>query len=365
MALSREEAIAHSIQHSLLERNEKPGLLGKIPAAFNTTTLTFDCISPDLFRSLRQVWQVSEKSYAGSFTADDSLVAMGDIGFSGSTFFHTKDGKYLVKSVPRQFEHSFFKDDLLEKYVDYMFNNATSLLIRITDFLEHSQHSLGSVIGTAPSHHLVMENIMFGKEEGEKSGKWKNWDLKPMSYFFPERDIAGGALTNDETKEKLADEFKDKLVLTLDQAEDFKAQLAKDTKLLSDCDAVDYSLFLVRIPLVSIKANASSDGNGTDGNLTIQQPDGLSPPHAGPFIPPSPPSWRTGIPSSDGKYAYRAAILDFFWSKHKVYAKAMTGLISAYNVVDKQGHMSITTTAPEYRERFLKMCWDMIEVREG
>lgn len=186
-----------------------------------------------------------------------------------------------------------------------------------------------------------------------------------FSYFFPERDIAGGALTSDETKEKLADEFDDKLVLTLDQAEDFKAQLAKDTRLLSDCNAVDYSLFLVRIPLVDSKANASSGGDGHDSDVTTHQPDGVSPPDAGPFTPPSPPSWRTGIASSDGKYAYRAAILDFFWSKHKVYAKAMTGLISAYNVVDKQGHMSITTTAPEYRERFSKMCEDMIEVRNG
>ena len=151
-------------------------------------------------------------------------------------------------------------------------------------------------------------------------------------------------------------------MLSLDQAEDFKAQLAKDTEFLSDCNAVDYSLFLVRIPLVSDKMQASSQSTERDSKK--HQPDGIEPPASGPFTPPSPPSWRTGIKSADSKYAYRAAILDFFWSKHKVYAKAMTGLISAYNVVDKQGHMSITTTAPEYRERFLKMCGEMIEVRD-
>jgi len=118
----------------------------------------------------------------------------------------------------------------------------------------------------------------------------------------------------------------------------------------------------VRIPVIPDETSDSSKSE--DGKSDTHQPDGIAPPDSGPFTPPSPPSWRTGIPSSDGKYAYRAAVLDFFWSKHKVYAKAMTGLISVYNIVGKQGHMSITTTAPEYRERFQKMCAELIEVRD-
>jgi len=42
----------------------------------------------------------------------------------------------------------------------------------------------------------------------------------------------------------------------------------------------------------------------------------------------------------------------------------MTGLIMAYNVVDTQGPMSVTTTSAEYRERFLTMCRDIIEIKE-
>jgi hypothetical protein len=48
-----------------------------------------------------------------------------------------------------------------------------------------------------------------------------------------------------------------------------------------------------------------------------------------------------------------------------VRAKAMTGLIKSYNVVDRQGPMSITTTSTEYRERFLSMCLDLVEVEGG
>jgi len=156
------------------------------------------------------------------------------MGYSGSTFFHTHDGAYLIKSIPRHFEHSFFRDDMLLPYADHMQANLTSLLVRITDFLQCVQQSLGSIFGFAPSHHIVMENITYGINEDRRRNKdgesmWQNWDLKPMSYFYPERDIAGGALTSEATKSKLADDFKEKIILDLDSAEAFKAQLEKDT----------------------------------------------------------------------------------------------------------------------------------------
>ena len=162
--------------------------------------------------------------------------------------------------------------------------------------------------------------------------------------------MAGGALTSEETKDKLADDFSGKLVLSLDDAEDLKGNLQKDTAFLAKCNAVDYSLFLVRIPL-----NPEDPQTKTDGSPEVP----LEPP----IVPPGPPTWRTGVKSADGKYIYRACVLDFFWAKHKVHAMAMTGLISTYNLVGGHGPMSVTTTSEEYRERFLKMCEEMIEVK--
>jgi hypothetical protein len=242
---------------------------------------------------------------------------------------------------------------MLLPYAEYMQETPASLLVRITDFLECIQHSIGSMFGLAPSHHIVMENILYGQDLDKRSdntegGKWESWDLKPMSYFYPERDVAGGALSSEATKSKLADDFNEKIILTLDDAESFKAQLEKDTALLQKCNAVDYSLFLVRIPHQAASETVSSKP---------------IPPAQPPFAPPEPPSWRTGVRSADGEYLYRASILDFFWAKHKVHAKAMTGLIKSYNVIDRQGPMSVTTTADEYRQRFLKMCSEIVEVR--
>ena len=239
-----------------------------------------------------------------------------------------------------------------------MMANPASLLIRITDFLECVHHSIGSLFGLAPTHQLVMENILYGQSEGSsEESQWESWDLKPMSYFYPERDVAGGVLASEATKSKLADDFNDTIVLDRDQAEDFKAQLEKDTGLLRDCNAVDYSLFLVRIPASAAPTSESQPrlSSGVESGQAI-------PPEQPPFAPPEPPNWRTGVKGADGKFVYRVAVLDFFWAKHTAHAKAMTGLIKSYNLFDRQGPMSVTTTAEEYRERFLKMCAEIIEV---
>jgi hypothetical protein len=245
-----------------------------------------------------------------------------------------------------------------------MKENPGSLLIRITDFLECVHHSIGSMFGLAPTHQVVMENILYGQDEGScdsqsEESQWESWDLKPMSYFYPERDVAGGVLSSEATKRKLADDFNESMVLDRDQAEDLKAQLEKDTGFLRDCNAVDYSLFFVRIPA---SAAPTSDSQPTLSSDTESgQP---VPPAQPPFAPPEPPSWRTGVKGADGRFVYRAAVLDFFWAKHTVHAKAMTGLIKSYNLFDRQGPMSVTTTAEEYRKRFLKMCAEIIEVKE-
>ncbi|KAL7619472.1 hypothetical protein AAE478_010011 [Parahypoxylon ruwenzoriense] len=373
MTSRREITIGRSIVYAILNAREdgtparRPSLLARALRLFYIYWLTFRLVRRDLFKSLRGIWQIKEDDYRASFDARKlsrsekgrrALLPLSDMGYSGSTFFRTSDNAYLVKSIPRHFEHDFFKNDLLIPYADHMRANRSSLLVRITDFLESSHKSIGVMLGLTPSHHIVMENIACRKGQGAQEGskpKWESWDLKPTSYFFPERDVAGGALATEATKSKLADEFNDKIRLSEAQAEVFKQQLENDTLLLANCNAVDYSLFLVRISAADAAEAESQSGQTSSEPMSPTQP---------PFKPPNPPSWRTGIISSDGKEVYRAAILDFFWAKHTVHAKAMTGLVRGYNLlVDEQGPMSITTNSNEYRDRFLKMCLEIVEVQ--
>lgn len=281
------------------------------------------------------------------------------------SFFSTADQKYLVKSVPRHHEHTFFRNDLLDIYASYMGAHPHTLVIRICDFLASSGLAIGHQLGTAPNHHIVMENIMYGQEEAKRAGapKWENWDLKPTSYFYPERDIADGRLTSEATKDQLHDEFNDKVILTADQAKELWRNLEEDTRMLAHYNAVDYSLFLVRINAQDTDHAISNDHPSSSNSAAEDVVDAL--PRDPPAVPPDPPSWRTGIPSADGKYVYRAAILDFFWAKHKVQPRVMTFLVNTYNkLIHHHGPMSITTTPDEYRERFLKLCHDIVEVRE-
>lgn len=280
------------------------------------------------------------------------------------TFFSTKDQKFLVKSVPRHHEYTFFRNDLLDAYAAHMAAHPKSLLVRICDFLASSGMAVGHQLGLAPSHHIVMENVLYGKEEAKRKGQraWETWDLKPMSYFYPERDIADGRLASEATKDQLSDEFRDKIILSKENADEFRRILDADTRLLTHYNAVDYSLFLVRIepdaPAEQVSGTPSSPPAAREREDLV--------PQAPPAVPPGPPSWRTGVPSADGKYLYRIAILDFFWAKHKVQPRVMTFLVNTYNtLIHRHGPMSITTTPEEYRERFLAYVQDMIEVRDN
>ncbi|KAH8902437.1 SAICAR synthase-like protein [Coniochaeta sp. PMI_546] len=372
--MGRQEAIARSIVLALINgtqrrsRNALAWILAFFSAFFSLYQLHFEKVRPTDFANLRRNhWDVTDDAYLDSFCPEgeekpgESLKAIGDMGFSGSTFYATADQKYLIKSVPRHSEHSFFRDDLLTPYVQHMAAQPRSLLVRISDFLASPRLSLGKILRLAPSHHIVMENIMYGQKEAKARGDvdWEQWDLKPTSYFYPERDIADGRLTSEATKSQLADEFPDKIVLSKAQADQLFSSLEEDTALLAKYNAVDYSLFLVRIKTESGEAErvADPDQQSSTGQSVIPQDP--------PAVPPQPPSWRTGVPSSDGKHVYRAAVLDFFWAKHKLQPMFMTFLINAWNLlIHRHGPMSITTTPEEYRQRFLRMCREYVEVKD-
>ncbi|OCK85441.1 SAICAR synthase-like protein [Lepidopterella palustris CBS 459.81] len=332
--------------------NKPPSLLACILAFFSTFQLTLSRYKAALFKKLRNdVWKIDEDEYKESFRSgkrkngSGGLISKGDLGYSGSTFFATRNGKYLIKSLSRRFEQSFFRDRLLDPYTAHMSTYPTSLLVRITDLLCTPSPALGTLLGTTPSHHIVMENILSGQLSRPKpeQKKWETYDLKPNDYFYPERDVAGGVLVPESVKERLIDKFEDKVRVGIDEKEDLVSMLVQDTKILQEANALDYSLFLVRYPY-------SPEGE------PVPQPPGLASP------------WRSGIVSRDKKWVYRAVLIDFFWVKDALQAKALTGLVDSWNFFQRgkgDGPMSITTTASEYRKRFLWMVEEIVEGRDS
>ncbi|KAI1357441.1 SAICAR synthase-like protein [Xylaria arbuscula] len=331
----------------------EPALLVRILAFFSVFQLTLTRYRHLVFEKLRnEAWQIDEEEYTESFRSPSKgkrtdLKSVGDLGYSGSTFFTTPNDKFLVKSLPRHFEQSFFRKRLLDPYVEHMQFNRDSLLVRITDLLYCPTSTLGALLGVTPSHHIVMENILYGKStySQDQQKRWETFDLKPSEYFFPERDIAGGRLAPENVKDRLIDEFDDKIRVTIDQKEELVAQLVRDSALLREHNAVDYSLFLVRYP---------ADLNSAEDKVPC-------PPGRG-------SAWRTGVVSRDGQWVYRVIVLDFFWSKDALQAHAFTGLVNLYNTLTfgrDHGPMTITTSSDDYRQRFLGMVEKMVEAADS
>jgi hypothetical protein len=337
---------AARISTAILEAISSPGSSGR-PSWYGYLAAFFSFFSLPLaryragdFSALRQhVWHLDEHGYVEAFLPAADLVPVGDLGYSGSTFFTTPNAKYLIKSLPRRFEHQFFTHDLFGPYVAHMRARPGSLLVGIVDMVYTPLPTLGGIIGTAPTHHIVMENVLYGKEHDPAGpAAWETYDLKPADYFFPERDILDGRLAPESVKDRLVDEFKGKVRITTGQREELLSILELDTKVLEENNAVDYSFFLVRYP-----GPSSQEGRRDVPCLAGGHGD----------------AWRRGVDDVDGKWTYRAVVLDFFWAKHKFRAKAMTGLVSAWDAVTGHGPMSITAEPAEYRRRFMKMVGDL------
>ncbi|KAL2757338.1 hypothetical protein ACRALDRAFT_2025155 [Sodiomyces alcalophilus JCM 7366] len=361
--------------HQNISRSRR--LLKLIAAFFSLFKLLLTRYRRPEFGSLRRdVWCLDEREYFESFQQkdpDDSargqggasqqeqrsqrgkgkgkqtarLEPIGDLGYSGSTFFTTPNGKYLIKSLPRRFEYKFFTRDLLDPYVNHMRAHPHSLLVRITDVVHAPHPTLGGLLGVAPTHHIIMENLLYGRdaEGGRFSNKWETYDLKPNDYFFPERDIADGRLAPKSVKDKLVDEFHDHVRVSAANKRELLRLLEADTQLLADHNAIDYSLFLVRYP----GPRASTDDGADDA-----VPDNV------PFVDSDASPWRTGLVDADGKWTYRVVVLDFFWARHTFRAWALTSLVKSFNKVAHKGPMSITANPADYRQRFLKMIQDIV-----
>ncbi|KAG5923431.1 hypothetical protein E4U42_004962 [Claviceps africana] len=377
----RSDGITHAIARALDNENDrKARTWGKSISNFFGL---FSLFHLDLtrhqyadFHTLRHdFWDIDDDDYASSFRSHPpgaqecvpSLEPAGNLGYSGSSFFHTTDGKYLVKSLDRASESDFFVQELCDPYAAHMRTHPSSLLIRITDMLYAPRATIGTILGIQPRHYIVMENLLHGlgdNPQGASGGtsggaaKWETFDLKPDDYFYPERDVAGGRLASDQVKDGLVDEFPDRIHAASLVKQELIDILLEDTKFLARSNVVDYSLFLARFPKSEVAAAASASASASASALAsatatasaadFEDDDATTATLVS-------PSWRTGVPSTDGKWIYRAVLLDFLWAKHKARAQTMTGLVGAFNLLFKKGPMSITTEPGEYRARFMDM----------
>ncbi|KAF3919183.1 hypothetical protein AA313_de0207202 [Arthrobotrys entomopaga] len=250
------------------------------------------------------------------------------LGFSGSLFFFTKDRSYIVKSVGRRFEYTFLYTQCIGAYAKYITENTKSLFCRITDVLFCFDQHLGGVLGVSPSHYIIMENLL--KEMDVEKG-WVKWDLKPQKFFEPTRDLIPDTIKTEQAKSGLADAMEDgRIILTKEQRHELWILLERDTEFLETIETIDYSLLLARFPV-------------------SKNPE---------LKPPKPETWITGVTSADGKYVYRACIVDFLWNVNQLQAKITK---TAGMLLPEQ---TVTTEPGRYRREFLSMVDEYVDVFE-
>lgn len=291
---------------------------------FRATGILLERREEGLFCAVRKaVFDINEEEYRAQFQKG-TLDRGGNLGFSGAAFFFTPAGKkFIIKSLPNEFEWKFFYEDLLIAYCSYMLKNKSSLLSHITDALFNFDYRFWNWVrlGTA-SHFLVMENMLEGFDE--KKG-CRQWDLKPKDYLRADLLLP----MSDEESERLLYK-KGGLKLTRQQFTALMSLLENDTKFLADKKVVDYSLLLGEFPLEF--ANS------------MEQPN----------------SFRTGIKSADGKKIYRLGIIDFFFS-HKT---APTVIQNAGDIIPGDTEFTFTDKPSRYRLKFLDMVKEYVSVVE-
>ena len=116
--------------------------------------------APLAFRHLREHFGVSAEDYMVSICGENNLRELGTPGKSGSVFYLTEDGKYMIKTVSRK--ESKFLRRILPNYYNYVMRSKDTFiprffgLIRITT-ASHRRIRLVIFNNLLPNEHFIHE----------------------------------------------------------------------------------------------------------------------------------------------------------------------------------------------------------------
>ena len=272
---------------------------------------------PEYFKRLRKLDNLRNEDIIKSFDFEKNLfnfvkIAQGE-GKSGSLFFLTYDKSLYLKTISdkdlRSLTDIFFID-----YYNYIFKNRYSLLVRIYGIYKIN-------IGLSHVNMILMENIC----------PIQNDDL--IKYKFDLKGSLFGRKTKNFIKHKKTKTLKDLDFLEIIklepnlfyinsfQRELFEGIMKNDLALLTKCNFMDYSLFLV---VLNYKEDIMKQTTTT--RLYI---------------------------SKDRKYAYYLGIIDYL--SYYGIRKKIENLIKTFFLCQKKNHNNISAVSPNiYSERFSK-----------
>mgnify|MGYP001048626800 CR=1 FL=1 len=245
----------------------------------------FRDFAPSIFERIRRNAGIKSVCYIKSLGVEkivnslfhgefSSLIGLITSGKSGSFFYYSDDGKYVLKTMTTQ-EFKFFKQ-ILPDYYEHLVQNPDSLIPKFYGFHKIKVHR---GMDYSSKYFVVMENVFSSGHEIHM-----RFDLKGSSYgrsTDPQEDYSIARKDNDllesGTKIKVGPEKKAALV----------KQMTRDCEFFNRLKIIDYSL------LVGIHNIKSQNLNFKEDNAFYKRDDG-------------------GMLSSEGDVLYFFGIIDIF-----------------------------------------------------
>eukprot|EP01130_Rhizamoeba_saxonica_P004072 TRINITY_DN1675_c0_g1_i1.p1 TRINITY_DN1675_c0_g1~~TRINITY_DN1675_c0_g1_i1.p1 ORF type:complete len:646 (-),score=133.82 TRINITY_DN1675_c0_g1_i1:228-2165(-) len=211
-----------------------------LPSTSSGLGYSFRSYAPLVFRKLRQKFNVSEEDYILSLGIEQMVVNLyingrlttykkvGSYGKSGSIFFYTDDGKYLIKTIHENESENL--KSILEDYYIHMVQDHPTLIVPILGFYSIKKSSENV------QYFVVMPNMFCTEYDMEEI-----YDVKGSIYGrnVPESERRHGVPLKDA-------EFNERggLFLDLVKKQKIMASIARDSKFLEMHGLIDYSLLI-------------------------------------------------------------------------------------------------------------------------
>eukprot|EP00124_Ichthyophonus_hoferi_P000916 Ihof_evm1s40 gene=Ihof_evmTU1s40 len=192
-------------------------------------TVTVEDYTPKVFSHIRSLYGISSASFTESWTIpEDKLTAKEGAGRSGSLFLKSADGKFLMKTIPKDEVETFL--EILPNYYRYLVDERETLIMKVL--------ALQKYRGLHTTYIIVFANVLYNpkysilsiydlKGRAAKPGKaLQNTAKIGTDYVFKDKDLDRNFPLVDEDR------------LT------FLNRLDKDIKFFQYNNLMDYSLLI-------------------------------------------------------------------------------------------------------------------------
>ena len=285
--------------------------------------------APAVFERIRRMHGIAPSTYTRSLGVEkimssllksefSSLVGLLSSGKSGSFFYYSDDGQYVLKTMSKE-EYSFLRK-LLPNYYSHLVDNPDSLIPRFFGFHKIMYHKGKELV---KKHFIVMSNVF-----GNCYEVHLRYDLKGSTYgreTDPSEDPSVARKDLDFNRSGM------KIKLGHERSLKFLDILKRDSEFFAENKIIDYSL------LLGIH-NLKGKGFVRNENVRWSETDG------------------GGVVSEDGRELYLMGVIDIL--THYTSRKKMEHLIKK----SLHGSENISCIPPRpYADRFYNYISSIVE----